>query len=426
MKKIAILGFGCAGYHCAKALREEGYDGAIHVFSDTSLPPYNPMLTTYYAGHRLPWEGLFPFGSLKEIARSLGLTLHTSKPVERLDHTAREVVLADGSRHGFDAALIATGARVFIPPLPHLPKENVYVMRTPADAEALRARLDRGDVRRAVVVGASMVGIKVAELFQRAGARCILADMAPSLFPLAAVPEVGTELGRRVTEKGVELKLGVGLTAIDETPEGLKVAFGSDVLDADVAVLAIGTRPNLDFLDKDAPLVDRGVLVNERMETSVSGIYAAGDCASGYNIQSGSHQVIGLWANAGYQGITAAGAMLGRRVNYPGNLLHNITHFMDMDFIGFGDIRAQGEVLRYENDGFFLYAVRRDGKLVLVNIVDNHIISGVIKNYMTRKFLGSNEPISPMQKVILLRNGLTAPVIELLENAPLEGGHSHG
>ena len=299
-------------------------------------------------------------------------------------------------------------------------------MRTPADAEALRARLDRGDVRRAVVVGASMVGIKVAELFQRAGARCILADMAPSLFPLAAVPEVGTELGRRVTEKGVELKLGVGLTAIDETPEGLKVAFGSDVLDADVAVLAIGTRPNLDFLDKDAPLVDRGVLVNERMETSVSGIYAAGDCASGYNIQSGSHQVIGLWANAGYQGITAAGAMLGRRVNYPGNLLHNITHFMDMDFIGFGDIRAQGEVLRYENDGFFLYAVRRDGKLVLVNIVDNHIISGVIKNYMTRKFLGSNEPISPMQKVILLRNGLTAPVIELLENAPLEGGHSHG
>ena len=60
MKTIAILGFGCAGYHCAKTLRELGYEGAIHVFSDTDLPPYNPMLTTYYAGHRLPWKGLFP------------------------------------------------------------------------------------------------------------------------------------------------------------------------------------------------------------------------------------------------------------------------------------------------------------------------------------------------------------------------------
>ena len=422
MKQIAILGFGCAGYHCARTLREEGYCGAIHVFTDTGLPPYNPMLTTYYAGRRLPWEGLFPFGRLEDIARALRLTVHTGLAVERLDCTAREVVLADGSRHPFDAALIATGARVFIPPLPKLPTENVYVMRTPDHAEALRARLDRGDVRRAVVVGASMVGIKVAELFQRAGAGCVLADLAPSLFPLAAVPEVGAELGRRVEAKGVKLKFGVGLTAIDETDEGLRVSFGNEAVDADVVVLAIGTRPNLDFLGADGPQVDRGVLVNEKMETSLPGIYAAGDCASGYNIQSGGHQIIGLWANAGYQGITAAGAMLGRRVNYPGNLLHNITHFMDMDFIGFGDVRSQGDVLRYENDGFYLYAVRQDGKLALVNIVDNHIISGVIKNYMTRKFLGSNEPISPMQKVILLRNGLSAPIIDLLENIPLEGG----
>ncbi|MCQ4735892.1 FAD-dependent oxidoreductase, partial [Anaerotruncus colihominis] len=93
-----------------------------------------------------------------------------------------------------------------------------------------------------------MVGIKVAELFQRAGARCILADMAPSLFPLAAVPEVGAELGQRVMEKGVQLNFGVGLTAIDEVPDGLKVSFGTETLDADVVVLAIGTRDNLDFL----------------------------------------------------------------------------------------------------------------------------------------------------------------------------------
>ncbi len=426
MKKIAILGFGCAGYHCAKTLRDEGFEGAIHVFSDTDQPPYNPMLTTYYAGRKLPWNGLFPFGDLHSIAKGLGLILHTGVPVTRLDGAERAVVLADGSRSIFDAILISTGARVFVPPLPNLPQRNIYSMRTPADADALRKRLDEGTVRRAVVVGASMVGIKVAELFQKAGAHCVLADLAPSLFPLAAAPEVGGELARRVEEKGVFLKLGVGLSGIEEQGDGLLVHFGEEALEADVAVLAIGTRPNLDFITPDDPIVDRGVLVNEKMETSLPGIYAAGDCASGCNIQDGKHQIIGLWANAGYQGITAAGAMLGKAVSYPGNLLHNITHFMDMDFIGFGDVRAQGEVIRYAKDGFFLYAVRQEGKLALVNIVDNHTISGIIKNYMTRKFLGRDEPISPMQKVILLRNGLTPAIIELLESPQLEGGHVHG
>lgn len=415
MEKIAILGFGCAGYHCAKTLREEGFQGDLHVYSDTDLPPYNPMLTTYYTGHRLPWKALFPFGSLQSIAQSLSLTIHRRAKLRRLDAQRREVLLDSGKSRRYDAILIATGARVFVPPLPHMPGENVYGMRTPADAEALRRRLDRGDVKNAVVIGASMVGIKVAELFQRAGIRCVLADQAPTLFPLAAVPEVGRELGRRVEEKGVCLRLGQRLTDLRQAGDRLEACLEGETLPADLVVLAMGTRPNLDFLDGDGPKVDRGVLVNERMETSVPGIYAAGDCASALNIQSGRNQIIGLWANAGYQGVTAAGAMLGKTVRYPGSLLHNITHFLDMDFIGFGDVNAQGEVLRYSNDGFYLYAVRKEGKLALVNIVDNHIISGVIKNYMTRRFLGHEEPISPMQKVILLRNGLSEPIIDLLE-----------
>lgn len=426
MNRVAILGFGCAGYHCAKTLREEGYAGQIHVFSDTGFPPYNPMLTTYYAGGRLPWEGLFPFGELEDIARTLNLTLHTGRAVKRLDCVRREVELANGSRHGFDTALIATGARAFVPPIPDLPRENVYVMRTPEDAAALRQRLDRGDVKRAVVVGASMAGIKVAELFQRVGIPCVLADLAPSLFPLAAAPEVGAELGRRVEEKGVQLRFGVGLSAIRETAAGLEVVLGGEALEADLAVLTIGTRPNLDFLDGEGPRVEKGVIVDDRMETSAPGVYAAGDCASARNFQTGGHQLIGLWANAGRQGDTAARAMLGREVDYPGSFPHNITHFMDMDFIGFGDVAAKGEVLRHRGKDFFFYAVQREGKLALVNLVDNHTVSGVIKNYMTRKYLREEETFSPVQRVILLRNGFPEPLIEQLENTSMKGGNSHG
>lgn len=426
MNRVSILGFGCAGYHCAKTLREEGYTGEIHVFSDTDFPPYNPMLTTYYAGGRLPWEGMFPFGTLEDIARTLELEVHTGQAVKRLDCARREVELADGSRHGFDAVLIATGAKAFVPPIPGLPGENVYVMRTPEDASALRRRLNRGDVRRAVVVGASMAGIKVAELFQQAGVSCVLADQAPSLFPLAAAPEVGAELGRRVEEKGVQFRFGVGLSAIRETEAGLEVTLGGETLEADLAVLTIGTRPNLDFLVGDGPRVEKGVVVDDRMETSVPGVYAAGDCASAHNFQTGGHQLIGLWANAGCQGDTAARAMLGRTVEYPGSFPHNITHFMDMDFIGFGDVTAKGEILRHRGKGFFFYAVRREGKLALMNLVDNHTVSGVIKNYMTRKYLREEETFSPVQRVILLRNGFPESLIEQLENTSMKGGSCHG
>ena len=111
MKNVAILGFGCAGYHCAMTLRGEGYKGDIHVFSDTELPPYNPMLTTYYAGHRLPWKGLFPFGTLKGIASSLRLTLHTNSAV-----------------HG-DMGLVKDGDMVIILTKSGETSESIYLAR---------------------------------------------------------------------------------------------------------------------------------------------------------------------------------------------------------------------------------------------------------------------------------------------------------
>ena len=426
MRQIAIVGFGCAGYHCARALRAEGFSGAVHVFSDTDLPPYNPMLTTYYAGGRLPWPGLFPFGSLDAIASALSLTIHTRAAAAGLDGKNRTLLLSDGSRRPFDAILISTGARAFVPALPPLPEGRVCVLRTPADAEILRRALNGGQLRSAVVVGASMAGIKAAELFLDAGIPCTLADLAPTLLPLAAAPPVGAELARRVEAKGVALRLGVPLNGIEATERGVALTLGAQTIPADIAVLAMGTRPNLDFLDPSGPAVDRGVLVDPRMESSLPGIYAAGDCASAPTLPSGRHQPVALWANAGGQGAAAAGAMLGRPVRWPGSLVHNITHFMGMDFVGLGDARAQGETLLVRRAGLLLYAVRQGPKLALVNLLGSCRISGVVKNYMTRLCLEEEPALSPAQRVILLRAGLDEELIALLEGRAWKGGTVYG
>ncbi len=376
------------------------------------------MLTTYYTAGKLPYEKLFPFGTLAQLTEQYRLQVHPLAAV-RLAAQDRCVQLSDGTTQVFEKILLSTGAHPFVPPLPKLPAKAVYYMRTPADACRLRERLQRGDVRHAVVIGASMAGVKVAELLVNAGADCLLADLAPQMFPLAALPQVAQEIHRRVEAFGVQLQFGVGLTGVQEAGQGLSVQLGEQTQKTDLLVLCIGTRPNLELLDASEIAIDRGVVVDEQQQTSVHGIYAAGDCCAGNNLQSKQKQVLGLWANAGYQGRAAGYAMAGVPLPYAGTMPHNLTHFMGMDFIGFGNVHAQGELFSYRHpDGAYrLDAVLDNNQPVCVNILDNYAISGAIKNEMMRRFLGAEGPTAPMQRVALLRAGLPLEILERLEGA---------
>lgn len=105
-RRYAIVGFGCAGYHALEALRQSDSQGEIHVFSELDQPPANPMLTTYYAAGRLPYEALFPFGSLEEVERKLSPVLHMDAPVAALEKDERALTLSTGERMAFDAVLL--------------------------------------------------------------------------------------------------------------------------------------------------------------------------------------------------------------------------------------------------------------------------------------------------------------------------------
>ena len=117
MKKIAIIGFGGAGYSAAKEARQRDAEAEIHVYSDTDLGPYNPMLTTYYVKGTIPYDALFPFGSLEEVQKELKLIVHPHTPVTGLDPAAKTVRLSDGSEAQYDAILISTGASAVKPQL---------------------------------------------------------------------------------------------------------------------------------------------------------------------------------------------------------------------------------------------------------------------------------------------------------------------
>ena len=205
MRTYAIVGFGTAGYHALKAIRRLDAGGTVDVYTNTGLAPYNPMLTTYYAGGKLSYREMFPFGSLEEIQKtcSFRCICDTVKSVA----AGRTVETENGEVRTYDKILIATGASAFAPAIPGLEPERRFFMRTDEDALRLSRALEDKRVKSTVVVGASMVGIKVAELFAKRGIRTVLADLASCMFPLAAYEDVAAEIGRRVEQKGVSLSL---------------------------------------------------------------------------------------------------------------------------------------------------------------------------------------------------------------------------
>ena len=386
MARYGIVGFGCAGYFAAKTIRENDKTGEIVVFSEHDSSPYNPMLTTYYVAGKIPFEGQFTFGSMEKIKEELSLCVHTGVAVKKVYGAEKIIELSDGNQQKFDKILIATGARAVKPEIPGLDKDDAFYMRTLDDAIKLRTALETNSYKSALVVGASMVGIKVVELLNKRGVDTTLADMADRIFPLAAYKNVSDEIEKRVTEKGVKLSLGSALSHVEKIDNGYRciMSDGKEIL-ADMIVLCIGTKAAVDIADQTIN-VNRGIVVDENMETSAKDIYAAGDCSEGKELQSKENMIIGLWANAAYQGMTAGANMAGESSTFDGNFMHNITHFMGMDFIGFGDNRKTGQVITSGNinGGLYVEAVLDETGLVGVNILDNYRISGAVKNYLYR------------------------------------------
>lgn len=423
MKHFAIVGFGCAGYHALAAIREAKCEAKVTVYSDTDMPPYNPMLTTYYVAGKLPYEGMFPFGTLEEIAKKYDAEFIIDTKVKEIKSTEKMIVTEDGNRRIYDKILVSTGATAFVPDS-FATLKGAHCMRTVEDAKSLKEKLEQKEYKDAVVVGASMVGIKVAELLYKRGIHVTLADMASHIFALAAYPEVSDMIEKRIDEIGIDTAFGQAITSAEEHIDaegnvtGYTVYLGDgSTINTELLILNIGTRAATGILNPEEIEIERGIVVDRCMRTSVDGIYAAGDCCQGNNLQSGQTQIIGLWANAGIQGRVAGRNMAGISDETDGNILHNITHFLDMDFIGLGDNRADGEKYVYCNreKKFYLQAVIKDGKPVGFNILDNYGISGVLKAHLIKILRGEACRFTPEQRVQLLRLGLEKEFIEYLE-----------
>ncbi|MDP2268488.1 MAG: FAD-dependent oxidoreductase, partial [Deltaproteobacteria bacterium] len=386
--RIVILGNGGAAASAAKAARTSGYRGEIHLVSDTDGPAFNPMLSPYYLNGLVSWGQCFPFG--EAFYRDHDVACHFAAAAESLDTANQHVTLSTGKRLGYDKCLIATGADPVIPPVQGLKNSpRVFPLRNAASVRKLEDAL--GSARRVVTLGASLVGLKVAEILIKRKIDVILIDVVDQVLPRGAHPLSAALLRTYLAERGVDVRLGCAMQGMEGTPEGVACRFpGNIVEEADFVALCTGVRPNLAFVDAGQVAVDKAIVVNERMETSALNLYAAGDVSQGMNLLPGKHEWLGTWGHACRQGRIAGENMAGRYAAYPDSISENISPFFDWTYAQVGDAQPEGSDVRHltfgdpRRGGYGILAFRRD-ILVGFNLINCTHLAGKLRQAVVRR-----------------------------------------
>ena len=305
--KIVIIGGGAAGLACANALRRLGFAGEVTILSADGDPPCDrPNLSKDYLAGTAP-EDWLPLRS-DEWYSQHAINLQLSTEVTRVDAAAKTVHCSSGMNLPYDKLLIATGSEANRLMSPGFDNENVFTLRSLADARAIAERASPG--KHAVVIGGSFIALEAAAALRTRGVEIDV--VSPEHVPFERVfgGEVGKHLQALHQSKGVRFHLGSVASGYDGRSVSLPNGTG---LEADFVLVGIGVRPRIDAARSAGASVDNGVLVDAFLQTSVPDIYAAGDIAAYPDPATGERVRIEHWAVAERQGEVVAANMLGAR-----------------------------------------------------------------------------------------------------------------
>jgi NAD(P)H-nitrite reductase large subunit len=381
--RYLLVGFSVASWWAARSIREEDAEGQILAVSEDG-ELYSRPLITYALGRRIPGPAYWG-----DVVRDV--TVLWGRKAVALEAKDQVVHLDSGERIVFDRALIATGSVPIVPPVEGKDLEGVFTFTKSRDLLQVERFLARYPVEEVLILGGGFIGLKTCEAFLDRGFRVTLVELAPRLLPAMLDVEGSGYLERALKRVGVRvITENTVASFVDRGGRlfGARLQSG-EFLRADMAILAVGVRPNIDWLSSSGLLLGRGIVVDEHQETSVRGIFAAGDVAETRHFITGERTVVAIWPEAVRQGKVAGKNMAGKEVRYPGSLPLNVIEIGGVSLVSCGVVNPPDdafEVLSREEESRYRKFVILDGRLVGFVLVGDVEKAGLFVHLIRERF----------------------------------------
>ena len=370
-QKICIVGGGAAAYRFVQTYRENNPTDTLEVFSMEPTPFYNRVLLPEYVSEEMTWEELQKIkkGELDK----LNVKLHASTSINAIDKENKTITDSNGKIHDYDILIMATGSRAFVPNDAQLDLPGRFTMRNKGDADSLKNYLEATGLphneQHVVIVGGGLLGLELAAALNKREVNITIVQRAPRLMERQLDRVASKLLAQDVQERGIQTYFDNEVSTVFENDDinSLSITLKTGkTISANAIVYAIGTIPNIEIARSAKLTTQRGVVVNQYLQTSDSSIFAMGEIAQFNNM------LFGITSAAEQQADIAAKYILGDlNSTYKGSVLMNILKFEDLDLCSIGNIEYPENDTTYQeiilmdiSKSFYKRCIVKDDKLV--------------------------------------------------------------
>lgn len=354
--KYVIIGNGIASIGAIEGIRQVDTESTILVIGAENAPAYGRPLISYLLAGKIKADRMALRPSQFYKQNNVELKLGTT--VTSLDTTKKIITTESGETIEYENLLLATGGTPFTPPIPGAAGNGgVYNFTNLEHAQELIGMAK--DLKRAVVIGGGLIGLKAAEALFDRGVDVTIVELSDRVLSLAFDENAASLASGRLDEVGLKVRTGVSVKEIQRDAEGYVVGChltDGGFLQTEIVVIAIGVVPNYDLAKDGGVKVDRGIMVDDHMRTDADGVYAAGDVAQALDMLAGENRVVPIWPNAYNQGYCAGKNMAGKDTGYSGGLAMNSISFYGLPTVSVGTVNPP------EDDKSFEVAMKLDEK----------------------------------------------------------------
>ncbi|MBQ8001023.1 MAG: NAD(P)/FAD-dependent oxidoreductase [Ruminococcus sp.] len=337
MKQYVIIGNGIAAASCIEGIRSIDTEGKITVISEENHPVYCRPLISYYLEGKTDSEHMNYRSS--DFYDKMDCQVIYGKKAEKIDSSAKRIILDDGTLIPYTSTCIATGSSSFIPEFEGIETvENKFSFMTMDDTLALESVVNKNS--KVLIIGAGLIGLKCAEGLKNRVAKITVCDLADRVLSSILDKECADIMQTHLEANGIEFILDDTVQNFDKNIATMK---SGKTVEFDVLVLAVGVRANIELIKDIGGNFNRGIIIDTKMQTSIEGIYAAGDCTESVDISSGEKKVLALLPNANMQGKCAGVNMAGGNETFEKAIPMNSIGFFGMHAMTAGSYYTEAE-----------------------------------------------------------------------------------